>query len=217
MPHILRDVNPIVATLLTQHHIFYDRAIIIVSSHSNLASQDNERLILRRVPMDGYHSPWLHGIQEPMAFIIQRLMKVIVHAQTGRNFRLRTNHIQKLLIDKHYRFFTMSTKCRLRLPILTPHTFPPLRLSGRGRCGCRPCRRRRGSRLCSCARRPQGHPAMRKPRSLSGRGWCPPDARCRSSGPRGARLCRFYKGVSRLKELLHQRTHLDGLWSCSEH
>ena len=64
MPHILRDVNPIVATLLTQHHIFYDRAIIIVSSHPNLVSQDNERLILRWVPMDGYHSPWLHRIQE---------------------------------------------------------------------------------------------------------------------------------------------------------
>ena len=42
MPHILRDVNPIVATLLTQHHILYDRAIIIVSSHPNPAAQDNE-------------------------------------------------------------------------------------------------------------------------------------------------------------------------------
>ena len=78
MPHILRDVNPIVATLLTQHHILYDRAIIIVSSHPNLASQDNERLILRWVPMDGYHGPRLHRIQEPMTLIIQRLMKVIV-------------------------------------------------------------------------------------------------------------------------------------------
>ena len=84
MPHILRDVNPIVATLLTQHHIFYDRTIIIVSSHSNLASQDNERLILRWLPMDGYHSPWLHRIQKPMALILQRLMEVLVHAQTGR-------------------------------------------------------------------------------------------------------------------------------------
>ncbi len=57
MPHILRDVNPIVGTLLTQHHIFYDRAIITVSSHSNLASQDNKRLILRRVPMVGTTVP----------------------------------------------------------------------------------------------------------------------------------------------------------------
>lgn len=69
MPYIFRDISPIVATLLTQHHIFYDRAIIIVTSHSNLASQDNERLILRRVPMDGYHSPWLYSIQKPMALI----------------------------------------------------------------------------------------------------------------------------------------------------
>ena len=64
MPHILRNVNPIVVTLLTQHHIFNDRAIIIVSSHSNLASQDNERLILRWMPMNGNLSPWLHSIQE---------------------------------------------------------------------------------------------------------------------------------------------------------
>ena len=73
MPHILRDINPIAATLLTQHRIFYDRAIIIVGSHSNIASQDNERLILCWVPMDGYHSPWLHRIQHPMTFILQRL------------------------------------------------------------------------------------------------------------------------------------------------
>ena len=89
MPHILRDVNPIVATLLTQHYIFYDRAIIIVSSHSNLASQDNERLILRRVPMDGYHSPWFHSIQEPMALFIQTLMKIVVHPQPARCLSLR--------------------------------------------------------------------------------------------------------------------------------
>ena len=75
MPHIFRDVNPIVATLLTQRHFFYDRAIIIVSSHPNLASQDNERLILCWVPMDGYHSPWLHGIEHPMSLILQRLIK----------------------------------------------------------------------------------------------------------------------------------------------
>jgi len=83
MPHILRDVNPIVATLLTQHHIFYDRAIIIVRSHSNLALQDNERLILRWVPIDGYHSPWRHSIQEPMTLVFQRLMEALCrdHAQ----------------------------------------------------------------------------------------------------------------------------------------
>ncbi len=77
MPHILRDVHPIVATLTPHHHIFYDRAIIIVSSHSNLASQDNERLILCRVFMDGYHSPWLHRIQHPMTFIFQRLVEAL--------------------------------------------------------------------------------------------------------------------------------------------
>ena len=76
MPHTLRDVNPIVTTLLTQHHIFYDSPIIIMSNHPNLASQDNERLILRHAPMNSYHSPWLHRIQEPMALRIQTLMKI---------------------------------------------------------------------------------------------------------------------------------------------
>ena len=69
MPHILRDVNPIVATLLTQHHIFYDRAIIIVSSHSNLASQDNERLSLRWVPMNRQRATSLDRIQHPLGAI----------------------------------------------------------------------------------------------------------------------------------------------------
>jgi len=82
MPHILRDVNPIVATLLAQHHSFYDRAIIIVSSHSNLSPQDNERLILRWVPMDGYHSPGLHRIQHPMTFILQRLVEALCRDHT---------------------------------------------------------------------------------------------------------------------------------------
>ena len=82
MPHIPRDVNPIVAKLLTQHHIFYNRAIIIVSSLSNLASQDNERLILRWVFMDGYHSPWLHRIQHPMTLIFQRLVEALCRDHT---------------------------------------------------------------------------------------------------------------------------------------
>ena len=81
MPHILMDVNPIVATFLTQHHIFYDRAIIIVSSHSDLASQDNERFILRWVLMDGYHSPRLHRIEHPVALVLQRLMEDVEHVQ----------------------------------------------------------------------------------------------------------------------------------------
>ena len=109
MPHILRDVNPIVATLLTQHHIFYDRAIIIVSSHSNLASQDNERLFLRRVPMDGDLSPWLHSIQKTVALILQRLMKVIVHAQTGRRLRLFGQVIQYCLRYLHTQYALNST------------------------------------------------------------------------------------------------------------
>jgi len=53
-----------------------------VSSHPNLASQDNERLILRRVPMDGYHRPRLHCIQEPMAFILQRLVEALCRDHT---------------------------------------------------------------------------------------------------------------------------------------
>ena len=53
MPHFFRDVSSIITTLLTQHHLFYYRAIIVVSSHSNFASQDNERLILGWVFMDG--------------------------------------------------------------------------------------------------------------------------------------------------------------------
>ena len=117
MPHILRDVNPIVATLLTQHHIFYDRAIIIVSSHPDLASQDNERLILRWVPMDGYHSPWLHRIQEPMALRIQTLMKIKIHPQPWRFLRMQTNLIQQLLINNlHFSQSMVPMPDNIRFP-----------------------------------------------------------------------------------------------------
>ena len=50
-PNTPRNITPIVATLLTQHHIFYDSPIIIVSSHPNLASQHNKTLILRHAPI----------------------------------------------------------------------------------------------------------------------------------------------------------------------
>ena len=77
-------VHPIVTTLFPQHHIPYNSPIIIMSSHSNLASQHNKTLILRHAPMNSYHSPWLHCIQHPMTLIFQRLKEVLVHAQTGR-------------------------------------------------------------------------------------------------------------------------------------
>ena len=56
--------------------------IIITLPDSNLASQDNERFILRWVPMDGYHSPWLHRIQESMALILQRLVEALCRDHT---------------------------------------------------------------------------------------------------------------------------------------
>ena len=82
MPHIPRDVNPIAATLSTQHHIPNNSPIIIMSSHPNLASQHNKTLILRHAPMDGYHSPWLHRIQESMALIFQRLVEALCRDHT---------------------------------------------------------------------------------------------------------------------------------------
>ena len=82
MPHILRDVTPILPTLLTQHHIPYNSPIIIVSSHPNLASQHNKRLILRHTPMNSYHSPRLHRIQHPMAIILQRLVEALCRDHT---------------------------------------------------------------------------------------------------------------------------------------
>ena len=117
MPHI----NPIVATLLTQHHIFYDRAIIIVSSHPNLASQDNERLILRRVPMDGHDCPCLHRILEPISIRIQSLMKNKIHPRPRRFLRLRTNLNQQLPPRSPSRFTPSGNKH----PPLTPQSPRP--------------------------------------------------------------------------------------------
>ena len=99
MPQILRNINPIAPTLPTQHHIPYNSPIIIMSSHPNLASQDNKTLILCWVPMYGYHSPWLHRIQHPMALVLQRLVEVIVHPQPLRTLRLCRYFIQQSRAD----------------------------------------------------------------------------------------------------------------------
>ena len=119
-PHTPRNINPIAPTLLTQHHIFYDRDIIIVSSHSNLASQDNERLILRWMPMDGNHSPRLHRIQKPMALLIQTPMKIIIHPQPRRFLSLRTNLIQQLLINNLHHSPNDKVRCPIPSDITTP-------------------------------------------------------------------------------------------------
>ena len=82
MPNTLRNVNPVAPTLSTQHHTSNNSPITIMSSHPNLASQDNERLILRHVPMDGYHSPWLYRTQHPKTFILQRLVEALCRDHT---------------------------------------------------------------------------------------------------------------------------------------
>ena len=52
----------------------------------NTTTNQNKRLILRWMPMDGYHSPGPHSIQEPMSLFIQRLVEALCrdHTQKGR-------------------------------------------------------------------------------------------------------------------------------------
>ena len=79
VPHILGNVNTIAAFFMTEDDAVTDGTIIIIRSDLYLTSQYDKRLVFRRMSMDRYHCPWLYRIQKSMAFILQRLMEVIVH------------------------------------------------------------------------------------------------------------------------------------------
>ena len=100
-------------------------------------SQDNERLILRWVPMDRHHSPWLHRIQHPMTLILQRLMKVIILWQAKRQaerIRNRGDTLASELTSFNssssiilITFLQSNSDTRLRPIPLTPVLIPTFR------------------------------------------------------------------------------------------
>ena len=62
VPYVLGDIYAVDAILCAKHHRLYHRAVIIIGCRAHFASQDNERLILRRMPMDGHLRAWLYSI-----------------------------------------------------------------------------------------------------------------------------------------------------------
>ena len=57
-------------------------AIIVIEYPTDLSTNNDNRLRARVVPMDGYHSPWLHRIHHPMALILQRRMEALCRDHT---------------------------------------------------------------------------------------------------------------------------------------
>ena len=81
MPNILRYVNAIGSTILTDDTGLQDLAVIIVGRDSDFTFQDYKSLGLGRMMMHGYECAWLQTIEETVAFLIQTLMEIVVHPQ----------------------------------------------------------------------------------------------------------------------------------------
>ncbi len=70
MPNILRYVNAIGSTILTDDTGLQHFAVIIVGRYSDFTFQDYKSLGLGGVMMDGYECTWLQTIEETVAFLI---------------------------------------------------------------------------------------------------------------------------------------------------
>ncbi len=93
MPDALGNIHSVESFFWAEDYAFYHCTIIIVGIHPNSTTKQYKRLIFRRMTMYLNLRSWLHSIQESMTLIIQRLMEVIVHPQTGRFFCLCRNLI----------------------------------------------------------------------------------------------------------------------------
>ena len=81
VPDILGNVHAVGAALLTDDTRLQDLAIVIIGRDSDLALQDDKCLGLGGMVMHGDECAWLQTVEEPVAFLIQTLMEVIIHPQ----------------------------------------------------------------------------------------------------------------------------------------
>ena len=78
VPNVLGNVHAIGAVLLTDDTRLQDLAIVIVSRNPDLAFQDDKCLGLGGMVMHGDECAWFQTVEEPMAFLIQALMEIVV-------------------------------------------------------------------------------------------------------------------------------------------
>jgi hypothetical protein len=81
MPHVLGYVHTVVSTILTDDAGLQYLSIVIVCGKPDLALQYHESLGFGWMVMYWYLRARFQTIQETMAFLLQALMKVIVHPQ----------------------------------------------------------------------------------------------------------------------------------------
>ncbi len=101
VPDILGDVHPETSILVAEYHALNHFTVVVIGLHRHPASQYDNRLILRRVVVNSHHRPRLHRIQEPMAFLIQTLVEIEIHPKPRRRLRLRSELVEKMLVDNH--------------------------------------------------------------------------------------------------------------------
>lgn len=84
VPGVLGDVHSDTAFRQAQHDTFDDRARIIIRIDTHAATQQDEALVFRHMVMDGDLRTHLKCVQKAVALIIEALMEIVVHTQSGR-------------------------------------------------------------------------------------------------------------------------------------
>ena len=98
VPRVLGDIDTVVSFFLTDDATLYHLSIVIVDAHPDLAFQDDEGLVLGRMMMHRNQRAWFQSIKETMAFVIEALVKVVVHSQPRRTLCLVSHFLYQLLV-----------------------------------------------------------------------------------------------------------------------
>jgi len=78
---VLGDVHAIGAALLTDDTRLQNLAIVIIGRNPDLAFQNDKCLSLSGMVMHRDECARLQTVEEPMAFLIQALVEIVVHPQ----------------------------------------------------------------------------------------------------------------------------------------
>ena len=81
MPHVFGNIHTIGSALLANNTGLHDFAIVFIGRYPDLALQNDKRLGLGGMVMHGDECARLQTVEEPMAFIIQTLMEIVIHPQ----------------------------------------------------------------------------------------------------------------------------------------
>ena len=99
VPNILSYVHAVAAFRWVEDHVVDNGAVVVVGDDTYPATQHNKRLLFLRMAMNRDVGTRFHGIQKTVALLIQTLMKVQIHPQSGRCLDLSSQVVKYQLAN----------------------------------------------------------------------------------------------------------------------